>query len=232
MQVQNTEFMNGQTAVVIGASGLIGSFVVEALLKEERFSKVRVLVRRSLSIHHSKMEECITDFSDFNDYQTKLGTGHCIFCCIGTTNAKMKGNKTAYRKIDFDIPVNAARFGKEAGFEQFLLVSAIGASAKSNVFYTRLKGEVEDVIATFHYKAYHIFRPSLLLGPRKEMRVGERIAKIFMQAFTFLTPANYKPIQACDVAQAMVSATEKPLKNEISIYTFSEMKALSAKLNT
>ena len=116
--------MNGQTAVVLGATGLIGSHVLEQLLNDDAFIKVRVLVRRPLELQHPKLEVCITDFNNYADYQSKLGTGNCIFCCIGTTNANVKGDKALYRTIDFDIPVNAARFGKEAGFQQFLLVSA------------------------------------------------------------------------------------------------------------
>ena len=104
---------------------------------------------------------------------SSLCTGDCIFSCIGTTSSNVKGDKVLYRSIDFDIPVNAARFGSEAGFKQYLLVSAIGADAHSRIFYSRLKGEVEEVIATFPFDGLHIFRPSLLVGERKEKRLGE-----------------------------------------------------------
>ena len=165
--------MNGQTAVVLGSTGLIGSQVLNQLLNDDAFTKVRVLVRRPLNITDPKLEVCITDFSNYTDYQTKLGKGDSIFCCIGTTNAKVKGDKALYRTIDFDIPVNAARFGKDAGFQQFLLVSAVGANSKSSIFYSRLKGEVEEVIETFHFKSFHVFRPSVLLGNRNEERMGD-----------------------------------------------------------
>jgi len=214
--------MNGQTAVVLGSTGLIGSEVLNQLLTDDAFTKVRALVRKPLSISHSKLEVCITDFSNYNDYQTKLGKGDCIFSCIGTTNAKVKGDKALYRTIDFDIPVNAARFGKEAGFHQFLLVSAVGANSKSSIFYSRVKGEVEEVIATFQFKSFHVFRPSVLLGNRNEKRMGERIGKVLFTVFSFLIPSKYKGIQAADVAKAMIKAA-KERKKGMRFYYFEDM---------
>ena len=214
--------MNGQTAVVLGATGLIGSHVLEQLLNDDAFIKVRVLVRRPLELQHPKLEVCITDFNNYADYQSKLGTGNCIFCCIGTTNANVKGDKALYRTIDFDIPVNAARFGKEAGFQQFLLVSAVGANSNSSVFYSRLKGEVEEVIATFKFNSFHVFRPSLLIGRQKDQRLGENIGKAVFQFFSFLIPSKYKGIQAVDVAKAMIKAA-KGKKEGLKVYYYREM---------
>lgn len=200
--------MNQQTAVVLGATGLVGSHVLEQLLNDDAFAKVRVLVRRPLNIHHPKLETEIVDFNNYDEYKAKLGKGDCIFCCIGTTNANVKGDKTEYRKIDFDIPVNAARFGKEAGFEQYLLISAMGANTHNRIFYSRLKGEVEELIATFGFNCFHIFRPSFLLGKRKEERRGESIFKAISGALAFITPSRYKPIEASVVAAAMVKAAK------------------------
>lgn len=214
--------MNGQTAVVLGATGLIGSEVVKQLLNDDGFTKVRVLVRRPLEINHPKLETVITNFSNYEEYKSNLGKGDCIFSCIGTTNAKVKGDKALYRTIDFDIPVNAARFGKEAGFQQFLLVSAAGADSSSRIFYSRLKGEVEEVIATFNYNSFHIFRPSLLLGNRKEKRLGESISKFFMKLFNAVTPGKYKSIHASVVAAAMIRAAKKDSKGA-AVYYYSDM---------
>jgi uncharacterized protein YbjT (DUF2867 family) len=220
--VQNNEYMNEQTAVVIGATGLIGSLLLQQLLNDDAFTKVRILVRKPMNSLHPKLETQLVDFNNYEDYKTKLGTGVCIFCCIGTTNAHVKGNETEYRKIDFDIPVNAARFGKEAGFQQFLIVTAATANSNSRIFYNRLKGEVEDVISTFNYPSFHIFRPSFLLGNRVEQRTGERIFKFIFKAIGFLLPYAWKPVEACDVAKAMI-ATAKKGKAGMNIYYFKEM---------
>jgi uncharacterized protein YbjT (DUF2867 family) len=222
MLLQNKQIMAAQTAVVIGASGLVGSHVVKHLLADDAFGKVRVLVRRPLGLQHPKLEQQIVDFSNYNDYQTKLGSGDCIFCCIGTTNANVKGDKTEYRKIDFDIPVNSARFGSEAGFQQYLLVSAMGANAQSRIFYSRLKGEVEDIISTFRFTSFHVFRPSFLLGNRKEQRIGESIGKSIAKLFAFLIPSKYKPIEAETVAKAMITAA-KQQTNGLAVHYYADM---------
>lgn len=214
--------MNGQTAVVIGATGLVGSALVQQLLNDDAFDRVRILVRRAVELQHPKLEICMTDFSDYEQYRQQLGTGDCIFCCIGTTMAQVKGDKTLYRSIDFDIPVNAARFGKEAGFQQFLLVSAIGANSKSRIFYSRLKGEVEEVIATFGFNSFHVFRPSFLMGNRKEQRTGERIGIALFRLFQFLIPSNYRGINVAVVAKAMICAARQRLAG-VHIYYYRQM---------
>lgn len=214
--------MNGQTAVVLGATGLIGSSLVEQLLKDDTFSKVRVLVRRPISLTHPKLEVVITDFSDYEQYRKNIGTGDCLFSCIGTTNANVKGDKLLYRSIDFDIPVNAARFGKEAGFKQFLLVSAIGADARSRFFYTRLKGEVEEMIAGYKFNGLHIFRPSFLMGRKQNERPGEVVLTTLFRISSLLIPSKYKAIRASAVATAMLNAAKEG-KNGLHIYYYKEM---------
>jgi uncharacterized protein YbjT (DUF2867 family) len=214
--------MPSQTAVVLGATGLIGSHVLEALLNDDSFTTVKALVRRPLTFTHPKLQILITDFSNFKNYQDNIGKGDCIFCCIGTTNAQVKGDKRLYRTIDFDIPVNAARFGKEAGYRQFLLVSAVGANSKSRIFYSRLKGEVEEVIDSFQFKSFHVFQPSFLLGKRKEQRTGEYFFKTILKGLAFITPAKYKPVEAAAVAKAMLKAA-KEAKEGKHVYTYAEI---------
>ncbi|MDB5191637.1 MAG: Semialdehyde dehydrogenase - binding protein [Segetibacter sp.] len=220
--------MEPQTAVVLGATGLIGSHLVELLLNDNSFNKVRVLVRRPVEEQHPKLEVSVVDFGDLVEYRSKLGKGECIFCCIGTTQSKVKGDKTAYRKIDYDIPVNAARIGKEAGFKKYLLVSSVGASDKSSNFYLKVKGEVESSISDLGYDSFHVFRPSILLGDRKEFRLGELVGKRVMRALSFIMVGSlkkYKGIEAGDVAQAMVAAA-KTDRRGIEIYEYDEMKRL------
>ncbi len=220
--------MRPQTAVVIGASGLIGSFVLQYLLNDDTFDVVKVLVRKPLSISHSKLQSVIVNFNDLNDFKNKLGSSDCIFCCVGTTNKKAKGDNVAYRKVDYDIPVNAARFAKEAGFRTYLLISSVGANVNSDNFYLKLKGEVEKDIDKINFENFQIFRPSFLLGIRNEFRPGELIGKKFIQTFSFLLMGSlrkYKPIAASDVAKAMVLAAKKDMNGKM-IYEYDGMKKL------
>jgi uncharacterized protein YbjT (DUF2867 family) len=219
--------MQSIIAVVLGATGLVGEQLVQQLLNDPAFSKVRILVRRPVELSHSKLEVEIVDFDNLTEFRKKLGNGDCIFCCIGTTNKKVKGDKRAYRKIDLDIPVNAARFGKELGFATYLFVSAVGANAASTNFYLRLKGEVEKEIEALHFQSFHSFRPSIFLGKRKEFRLGERIAKSLMEAISPLFVGGlkkYRGIEASMVARAMVVAAKSGARGTF-IHHYDEMVA-------
>jgi uncharacterized protein YbjT (DUF2867 family) len=203
--------MQSLTAVVLGATGLIGEQLVQQLLADSAFSKIRILVRRQVKLSHPKLEVQIVNFDNLVEYRSKLGKGDCIFCCIGTTQKKVKGDKIKYRKIDIDIPVNAAKMAKDAGFTNYLLVSAAGANAHVSNFYLRLKGEVEKEIAALNFVSFHAFRPGILLGDRKEFRLGETIGKGVMQAISGLLIGNlkkYKGIEGADVAKAMIAAAK------------------------
>src|SRR6185436_9151031 len=117
--------------------------------------------------------------------------------------------KEAYRKIDFGIPVKLARFCKVTGCMKFILVSSAGANSKSRNFYQRLKGETDEAVKSVGLKTVHIMRPSLLLGERKEFRLGENIGKVVMTSLSFLIPAKYKAIQGKDVAKVMLALAKK-----------------------
>lgn len=211
--------------VVLGATGLIGEQLVRQLLKDPAFLIVRTLVRKPLNLEHPKLLQQVTDFSNLEEFKEKLGTGTVIFCCVGTTMKKVKGDKDAYRKVDFDIPVHAARFGSENGFRHYCLVSAIGANIHSSNFYLQLKGQVEEEIKNFSFSSVHIFRPSILLGPREESRPAEQLFKKISSAVSFLLPARYKPIQARDVASSMINAVKK-YKSGVRIYEWKQMMRL------
>lgn len=217
--------MQGQTAVVIGSTGLIGTQLVQVLLTDIAFTEVRILVRRPVSFSHPKLSVQIVSFDDYHDLKEKIGRGHSIFCCVGTTQKKVKGNKADYRKVDYNIPVNAANASIENGFKKFLLVSAVGANKNAGNFYLRLKGEVEDSISKLEFESVHFFRPSILLGTREEIRAGEKIAKGTMQLFSFLLAGplkKYKAIQSADVAKALVAASKQEKKG-VCLYEYKEM---------
>ena len=220
--------MNEQTAVIIGASGLIGNHLVEQMLPDEYFSTVRVLVRRSLPVNHPKLQQAIVDFNDMDDYTDKFGKGDIIFCCVGTTQKKVKGDKIAYEKVDHDMPVNAAQIGIDNDFRKILIVSSIGANPISNNFYLRLKGKMEKDVKQFPFRSISIFRPSILLGKRNESRPGEKIGQIFMQAFSFLLIGSikkYRPVKAENVAKAMIAESKKEGLG-IHILEYHEMEKL------
>ena len=213
------------TATLVGATGLIGSHLLQALLKDAYFDTVRILIRRPIDITHPKLEKKIVDFNDSDSLLVALSNSDVLFCAIGTTQKKVKGDKDAYRKIDFDIPVRLARFCQMTGCEKFILVSSIGANSKSSSFYLQLKGKVEHVVKEIGIRSVHIMRPSLLLGDRKEFRFGEDFSKVFMTTFSFLIPSKYKAIQAKDVAKAMAVVAKNDLKG-VFVYEYKEIREL------
>jgi uncharacterized protein YbjT (DUF2867 family) len=211
---------------LLGATGLIGSHVLKYLTEDDSVSTINVIVRRQVDFNHPKVKLIVIDFSNDEAFQNAIEPESTIFYAIGTTNKNVSGDKEKYRKVDYDIPVNAAKFGKDKGCKTFVLVSSIGADSNSSSFYTKLKGEVEDKISSLDYDNLHIFQPSLLLGDRKEFRIGERLGQFFMTTFSFLLPSKYKPVQAKDVAKAMLEASKNKLRGK-NIYHYHSILDLS-----
>lgn len=201
--------MNKQTAAIIGSTGLIGSHILDLLLNDKSFASIRLLVRRPVSITHPKVKVIVIDFEDDKAFKEGIAGCEAVFVAVGTTQKKVKGDKTAYRKVDYDIPVNAARFSAETGVKQFLLVSSVGADSHSNNFYLNLKGEVEEEVKSFSIPGISIFRPSMLLGKRNESRPMETVAQAISRPLGALFPSKYKPVKASDVARAMIAASHK-----------------------
>ncbi|HEX8176859.1 MAG TPA: oxidoreductase [Pyrinomonadaceae bacterium] len=197
---------------MLGATGLVGGHCLELLLEDDAYLRVVSLGRRETGRQHPKLEEHLIDFERLKD-SSHLFRGDDLFCCLGTT-IKKAGSQAAFRQVDFTYPVEAARIASENGTAQFLLVSAIGADSGSRIFYNRTKGEVEEAVAKFPFRGVQIFRPSLLLGERREFRAGERMAEKAMKLFSFLLAGplkKYRPVPARDVAAAMIRvATQNP----------------------
>src|SRR4030095_9728909 len=214
------------TATLVGATGLIGSFLLEELLNDPYFDTVRILIRRPIDITHPKLEKKIVDFNDSDSLLVALSNSDVVFCSIGSTMKKVKGDKEAYRKIDFDIPVKLARFCKMTGCEKFILVSSAGANSKSRNFYQRLKEETEEAVKSVGLKTVHIMRPSLLLGESKEFRLGENIGQAIMTSLSFLIPEKYKAIQGKDVAKVMV-VLSKNNDDGVFVHENTEIRYLS-----
>lgn len=194
-----------RTALVAGATGLVGGHVLEQLLADETWSRVVTVGRRSTPQRHEKLEQRVVDLGALAA-QADLPHVDDMFCCLGTT-IKQAGSQEAFRRVDHDFVLAFANAGLRIGATQFLLVSAIGADSDSRVFYNRVKGEVEAAIRKLPYRAVQIFRPGLLLGNRSEFRFGERIAMFVMPIVHPLLIGRlrrYHSIHARDVARAMV----------------------------
>lgn len=212
--------MQIKTATIIGSSGMTGSYLFNLLLLDKSFETVRIIVRHNVSKAAANMEVKLVDFDNEAAFKMAVEGSDVVFCTIGTTQKNVKGDKVLYRKIDFGIPVNAARYCKETGCEKFVIVSAVGANNKSGNFYLRLKGEVEEAIKATGIKAIHIMQPSMLLGDRHEKRLGETLAKSAMKLFSFLLigkARKYKAIHGKVLAQAMVNAAKNNMEG---IYTY------------
>ncbi|MBL7811046.1 MAG: oxidoreductase [Bacteroidetes bacterium] len=192
--------MSQRTALIAGASGLTGSFLLQKLLDAPEYNAVKALVRKPLPITHPKLEQIITRFDDLPELNLQCED---VFCCMGTTIATA-GSKEAFRRVDLEIPLALAREARKQGAQHYLLISAMGANEKSMIFYNRIKGELERELRQLDYPGLFIFHPSMLDGPRTENRTGERIGQALMRALDFLIPKNYKIIHVEKVAQSML----------------------------
>jgi len=201
--------MTGRTrnAMIAGASGLVGSFCLQRLLRESRYDNIHSLVRRPSGLAHARLVEHVVDFDSLENEPT-LPAVDDVYCCLGTTIAKA-GSREAFEKVDHDYVLSLGRITRLTGAQRFLLVSALGADPVSGVFYNRVKGSTEVDIQQLDFPALHILRPSLLTGPRKDFRMGERLA---IPVTALLRPlmrgslARYRAVHADHVAACMIEA--------------------------
>lgn len=198
-----------KTALIAGATGLIGKQLLEKLLVSPRYTKVVALTRRALTETHPKLTNIVTNFDQLREALKGIHADD-VFCCLGTTMSKA-GSKEKFYEVDFHYPLNLAETTLRSGARQYLLVSAVGADKTSNMYYNRVKGEVESAIRAVSFDTLHIFRPSLLLGPRPEKRTGEDAAKVLYKIFSFAIPAKYKAISSGKVASAMLDSASKEI---------------------
>lgn len=190
-------------AVIIGATGLIGTELVNNLLSDERYNKVVALTRKPLSVH-PKLENHIVKFDVLEEY-VEISKGDHFYCALGTTIEQAKSREYFYT-VDYTYVYEFAKLAKLHLAERFLLVSSQGANQKSKIFYPKVKGEIEEAIRSLGLVSTSVFRPSLLLGDRKEFRKGEEIGKKIARIFSPIIPLKYKPIHSEVVAKAMINA--------------------------
>lgn len=218
--------MNQRTALLVGATGLVGGHCLQRLLNDEAYEKVVILVRKPTLLDDAKLEEHVVDF-DRIDQHAPVIKGNDVFCCLGTT-MKVAGSKEAFRKVDVTYPVQVGAIAAKNGAEQFLIISAIGADSESRVFYNRVKGDVEETVSKLPFEAIHIFRPSLLLGDRKEQRRGEKVGISVMRALSLAMAGplrKYQPIEANTVAHAMVLIA-KSNQSGLKVYESDRIQAI------
>jgi uncharacterized protein YbjT (DUF2867 family) len=198
-----------KTALIIGATGLVGNLLTRQLVDSPIYEKVKVLVRKSLPWQHPRLQEVQFDFDHPNGLVTQADD---IFCCLGTT-IKKAGSQEAFKKVDYQYPLDIARLGLANGAKQFAIVTAMGADSKSMFFYSRVKGDVERDLGALNYPTLLIFRPSLLMGNRRQedSRLGERIAESVMGFLNPIIPDKYKGVQAGKVANAMLTTAQQGL---------------------
>lgn len=196
------------TANVIGATGLVGKQLVQLLLKNESFEKVRIFVRRDSGFYHPKLEQLIIDFKDEKTWNKQL-TGDVLFSALGTT-LKQAGSQQKEFEVDFTFNLNFARKAKENDIKNYVLVSSIGANANSRIFYPRMKGELDEVVAKLNFTNLAILRPSSLTGNRKEKRPAEIISIPVLHFLTRFILKKYRPIKDETIAEAMINAVLQP----------------------
>ena len=202
-------FRSMKTALLAGATGLIGSQLLPLLLASERYAKVVVVGRRAVAVQHPKLVQVVAELDKLADVRLQL-IADDVFCCLGTTIGQA-GSKAAFYAVDYLAVVTLAALtaGNFAG--QFLVVSSLGADENSRVFYSRTKGEMEAAVRALPFRAVHLFRPSLLLGERSTPRLGERVGAVLLGLARPLLVGGlrkYRPVAASAVAVAMLQAAE------------------------
>jgi len=204
-----------KSALIAGGTKLVGSHCLQFLLASPEYASVTALVRRNTGIMHAKLQEQFVDF----DKLTNLPAVDDIYCALGTT-IKKAGSQRAFRRVDFEYPFHLAERSFAADAKQFLFVSSVGANSRSGNFYLRIKGELEDALRQLSFTALHVFRPSFLVGERKEQRTGERLGIMVAEALNFAMVGGlrkYRSIPAETVAKAMVKAATR---GSLGVHTY------------
>jgi uncharacterized protein YbjT (DUF2867 family) len=219
--------MNARTAVVLGASGLVGGFCLNSLVDDADYTRVLTFGRRDLpaQMTRAKVTQRVADLAtltadDFRGAQD-------VFSALGTTIRKA-GSQAAFRQVDLELPLRAAQEALKAGAEQFVVVSSVGADPASKNFYLRTKGELEQELAKLPFRALHILRPSLLIGKRQEFRVAESLAigiAPLLDLFTLGSLRRYHSIRAEIVGKAMMAVAKRGVPG-IHVYEYDEIVKL------
>lgn len=202
--------MEKRKAIIVGASGLIGSRLLDKLVNDSAYSEVVSIVRKASGKNHAKLRELCVDFKDLERYKSEI-VGDVVFLCVGTTRKKSP-DQSEYRSIDYGINLGVAQIAKENGAEEVHLISAIGADVNASIFYNTLKGEIERDLKAMDFPAMFIYQPSILIGARTESRPAEYISQKTVPFFDLFLRgkwSNYHSVKAEEVAQAMLNYSKK-----------------------
>lgn len=225
--------------LIVGASGLVGREAVRLCLQDATVREVRALLRRDVGLddllgpgepltdaQRNKFRPCVVDF-DRLERHTDLFDVDTVFCALGTT-LRQAGSQAAFRRVDFEWPLQVARLAHVHGARRFLLVSALGASSRSRVFYNRVKGELEDAVRDIGFQRLCVARPSLLQGERGEFRPGERLGLCLSRWFFALIPDSHRPVHVRQVAAALLAAccADQPGGPARRVLTNAELRAM------
>lgn len=222
------EILQGQkTAIVLGASGLIGKFLVKHLLANPAYKQVKVIARSHFALKHTKLTQITIDFKRIPDFAKQI-SGDDLYIAFGTTLAKA-GSKEAFYEIDFKYVFDISKFAALNSVNQLLLVTAAGADPAGRFFYNRVKGDLEVAVKKLPFWSTHIFQPSVLLGSRNENRIGENLAGFIGLGIDKITGgllSKYRPIEAELVAKSMIAAAQQ-FKPGIHVYPNSLLQKMS-----
>ena len=211
--------MTNRKALLVGATGLIGGYCLQALCDDSNYSEVIAVVRRPLLKTHRKLKALISDFDDL-EHELSAINADDVYCCLGTT-IREAGSQEAFKHVDHTLVLTIAELMKRNGAAQFLVISSMGANIDSKVFYNRTKGEMEEAMKGLNYQCLRIIRPSLLLGTREEFRFGEKIGIMLSPLLKLLLPGSlkkYRPVEAEAVAKFMVNIAHQEPVSGIHVY--------------
>lgn len=218
--------MGMRAAIVVGATGLTGTSLVEQLCENDEYVSVMVIARRAPAYTHPKLEVKIRNFDTLEEKDIEFA--HELYCCLGTT-IKKAGSREEFEKVDFEYPLTIASLAKKRGIEHMLVITAMGANGSSPFYYNRVKGKLEHDLMELGLQRLSIIRPSLLVGEREEFRLGEKVGEKVLKLVKPLLVGPLKrsrAIEASQVAKAMIVIALDGNKQSVTIYQSQELAKL------
>lgn len=216
-----------RSALVVGATGFVGTELVKLLCNSVEYDSVKIIVRRQVTYSHPKLEVLVRDFDKI--MQEDMGEAQDVFCCLGTT-IKKAGSREAFQKVDFEYPRTIAALAKKQMIEHFIMITAIGANEKSWFHYNRVKGMIENELIAMDFPRLSILRPSLLTGNREEFRLGEKVGEVILKMIEPVLAGSarkYRSISGEQVAFAMKAIALRSKEQKVTIYTSDEIATIT-----